>query len=220
MAKKPKPIPLPDALYFKVFDVKPGKSEERKLRILQATIDCIAEKGFDQTTFDAIGERVAMTRTHVNYYFSSRDELLRTAVRYAIALGQHIIIEHVERATTWRDRLTAVIEGPFEWLDRYPKHAPVMTIFYHLCFCDPFYRQVQNVIRQGGEDRMLACLQTPVDAGSLSRKRAVELARSIQSLITGTLLNLSSCDYPIPLAEARKLTVRQSLAWVDASLEA
>lgn len=207
-----------DALLFRVFDVKPSKSETRKLKILQAAIRSIAERGFEATTFDAIGKMVKMQRTHVNYYFQSRDELLRTAVRYAIALGQQIIIDHVKESTSWRDRLARVVEGPFVWIEKYPEHGPVITIFYHRCSSDPAFRQVQNTIREGGQDRMAACLEELVLAKQLTKKRSVELARQIQALVTGMIINHMVSDYPVPIATQRKTAVAAALAWVDEAL--
>lgn len=210
--------PISDALLFRVFDVKPTKSEERKLRILQAAIRSIAERGFEATTFDAIGKMVKMQRTHVNYYFQSRDELLRTAVRYAIALGQQIIIDHVQDAPSWRDRLSRVIEGPFLWIEKYPEHGPVITIFYHRCSSDSKFRAVQNTIRQGGQDRMAACLDGLVDEKKLSRKEATDLARQIQSLVTGMIINHMTSDYPVPIGTLRKTCVKASLQWVEEAI--
>lgn len=210
--------PVSDALLFRVFDVKPTKSEARKLKILQAAIRSIAERGFEATTFDAIGKMVKMQRTHVNYYFQSRDELLRTAVRYAIALGQQIIIDHVNDSPRWRDRLARVVEGPFLWIERYPEHGPVITIFYHRCSADPEFRKVQNEIRQGGQDRMSACLEGLVDEKKLTKKQAVDLARQIQSLVTGMIVNHMVSDYPVPIGSLRKAAVRAALAWVDEAI--
>lgn len=209
---------IPDALFFRVFDVRPGKSEETKLRILQAAIELIATRGYEATTFDAIGKAVKMGRTHVNYYFTSREELLRTAVRYAIALGQQIIIEHVADSSDWHDRLRRVVEGPFKWLEKYPQHGPLMLIFYHRCATDEDHKKTQTMIRQGGEDRALACLEPLVLAGRLPKKRAKEIARTTQALITGFLLNYACSEYETTLSALQKLAVATAHELVENSL--
>lgn len=203
-----KKMPLSEPLVFQVFHVKHSKTEDKKIKIMEAVIDLLASEGFDNTTFEAIGKRVKMQRTHVNYYFSSRLELVKTAIRYAVALGQQITIGHVQKAKNWREQLTAVVEGPFEWVTQYPKHTAVMALFYQLCSYDGEFRAIQNVIRSGGEERLAACFQVPIEAGHLTVKQARELARTIQALMTGQLVNYYSSDYPIPLAALKANTVK------------
>lgn len=195
----------PHALYYQIFDIKPGRGEERKLKIIEAFIDCVASRGLDHTSFDTIGKMVRMNRTHVAYYFANRDELVRTAVRYAVAAGQHITIAHVEKANGWRNKLRAVIEGPFEWLDRYPKHAAVMALFYYICTYDASYRDLQNNIRTMGEQRILSCFNF---LPAVPDAQARELSRTIQSLMAGTLHNRFASDYPVSLDRLKAITVR------------
>ena len=211
--------PLSDALLFQVFDVKRSRSEERKIKILEAFIDSIATRGFDHTSFESLGKTVGMQRTHVNYYFNSRDELMTTAIRYAVALGQQITIEHVQKATNWKDRLKAVVEGPFEWLERYPKHGAVMALFYYLCAYDPNYRKLQNLIREGGEKRIVACFQTLVETGKVSSKKAIEIARTIQSLMAGNIVNYFAADYPVSLKVVKANTVKLARELIERECE-
>lgn len=202
---------FPSALYFQIFDLKPGRGEERKIRIIEAFIELLASKGLENTSFDTLGKKVKMTRTHVAYYFANRDELIRTAVRYAVAVGQHITIGHVQEATTWREQLRCVVEGPFEWLEKYPSHASVMALFYYLCTYDPSYRELQNSIRSMGEQRILSCFK----ASSIPSSEAILLARTIQSLMAGTLHNYFASDYPMDLDKLRKHTVKTVMQWVS-----
>ena len=206
---------LPDAFYFQVFDVKPGKSEKRKLEILEAAIDCMAKIGFERTTFDLIGKQVGMHRAHVNYYFTSRDELIRAAVRYAVAIGQQITISHVQKAKGWKGQLKAVVEGPFEWLARYPKHAVVMVAFYQLCTYDPDYSALQGTIRAGGEARILACFERLMEDGKLNHQQAVELSRAIQAVMTGNILYAYTCQFPLTLPRLKAWTVKLALEMVE-----
>ncbi len=205
----------PSPLVFQVFHTQHGKTEERKIRIMEAVIDLLATEGFDNTTFESIGKRVKMQRTHVNYYFSSRIELVKTAIRYAVALGQQITISHVQKASTWREQLTAVIEGPFEWVTRYPKHTAVMALFYQLCSYDGEFRALQNVIRAGGEDRLAACFQVPIESGKLNKKQARDLARTIQALMTGALVNSFASDYPLELPALKAQTVKTAFELLE-----
>jgi AcrR family transcriptional regulator len=210
--KKPAPeLKIPEALFFQVFDVKPGKHERKKIEILEAAIVCLAEVGFDRMTFEAIGKLTGMQRAHVNYYFSTRDDIMKSAVRYAVAIGQSIIIEHVQKAKGWKNKLRVVVEGPFEWLERYPKHASVMTILYHMCTYDPEYRKLQGEVRAGGEARLLACFEELIQEKKVTRKRALENARAIQAVMTGNILYGLSCEFPLSFKELKAWTVKLAI---------
>lgn len=200
------------ALYFQIFGLKPGRGEKRRLAIVEAFVECLASEGLDKTSFEAIGKRVGMTRTHVAYFFANREELIFTTVRYIIATGQEILLGHLAKATTPDECLRAVIEGPFLWMEKHPHHSAVMGQFYYLCTYEKKFRDLQAMIQKGGEERLRACLSQMTD---LSPAAARSLARSIQALSAGTLNYYFSCDYGVPLPKLRADTVRAAMDWVN-----
>ncbi|MBI4405833.1 MAG: TetR family transcriptional regulator [Deltaproteobacteria bacterium] len=209
---------LPSSLYFQIFDTKRTKSELIKIKILEAVIDCLATQGLEATTFESIGKIVNMERAHVNYYFSSRKELIKGAVRYAVATGQQIIIRNVKKANHWKDRLKIVIDGPFEWLSQYPKHFSVMSLFYYLCTHDEDMRQLQNVIQKGGEDRIAATLDVLVHNGQLTQTKIKEISRAVQSMISGNIHYFFTSDYGWSMKQVRTKTVQMAVDLVTSQL--
>ncbi|MBY0372039.1 TetR family transcriptional regulator [bacterium] len=205
---------VPSALYYQIFNLKPGRGEERKLKIVEAAIESLATGGLENTTFDSIGKRLKMRRTHVAYYFTNRDELIQACIRYVVAVGQSAIIEDASRAASWKPRLKAVVEGPFDWLGGNPKFAAVMVLFYSLCSYSKNYRELQNNIRSMGEQRLASCL-----AGtSLSESQARDLARQMQMLMTGAFV-LSFCsDYPVPVAKLKTQISKTCIDWVEKAI--
>lgn len=205
------------SLFFQIFGLKPGRGEKRRLAIVRAFIDCIASVGLDNTSFDTIGKKVKMSRTHVAYFFPNRDELIRTAIRFAVATGQEVTVSHVENFQGPEARLKAVVEGPFHWLEKHPKHGAVMLMFYYLCTYDPKYRELQAVIQRMGEERIRACVGQLSD---LSPQTAKKLSRNIQALLGGTLQYYFTCDYGIALPKLRDETVKACMDWVALSRSA
>ena len=206
---------IPHALYYQIFDLKPGKGEERKVRILEAFIKQIATKGLENTSFETLGKAVKMKRTHITYYFQTRDDLIRASVRYAVAVGQRMTIAQAESARGWREKLKAVISGPFEWMAQFPEHASVMEMFYYLCSYDKKYRELQNSIRQMGEDRLVSCLEPWAEAEKLSLSEVRATARRIQNLIVGAIINFHSSDYPGTLKELKGEVLVTSMKWIE-----
>src|SRR5262245_6197204 len=56
---------------------------ERKIEILKAAVGILAREGIDELTLNRVGTEVGIERSHVVYYFKSRDELVDAAVRFA-----------------------------------------------------------------------------------------------------------------------------------------
>ncbi len=57
--------------------VVPGYKEEAKRRIVSVALDVFAEKGYDQTTMEDIGNRLGVSKGALYLYFKSKEELFR-----------------------------------------------------------------------------------------------------------------------------------------------
>ena len=210
---------IPASLYYQIFSIEPGRGEQRKIQILEAFIECVATQGLENTSFDSLGKKVGMNRTHVAYYFANREELIRTAVRFVVATGQQGTIAAVDRASGSKAKLQAIIEGPFDWLKQHPKHAAILAMFYSQATYDKALRELNTTIRTMGEQRLYSCLHPYVEAGKLSENDARDLARSIQFIIIGALHALYSTEYPVPNPKAKALAVKSCLQLVNTTLK-
>ena len=181
-------------------------------------MDCVAVRGIEEMSFDVIGKMVKMERTHITYYFSNRKALIEGAIKYSVALGQEVIINKVGRAKNWEDRLKAVVEGNFEWFDHYPKHKSVTALFFYLCSYDREFRQLQNKIRIGGEERIAASFQSLVEMGKITEKEALKLSRIIQNQAAGILYYYVSTDYPLKLKQLKLRTVEFAVQLVKQAI--
>jgi AcrR family transcriptional regulator len=63
------------------------RSAETKRRLLEATIDCIVERGYARTTTSEIVSRAGLTRGAQLHHFVDRDTLLLAAVEYLFEGG-------------------------------------------------------------------------------------------------------------------------------------
>lgn len=205
-------VAFPHALYFQVFGLKPGRGEDRRIRIIEAFIELLATEGLEKTSFDTLGKKLRMTRTHVAYYFANRDDLIMTAVRYSFSLGQQMMIDQVSTAKTWKERLSIVVSGPFNWLIKYPHHTSMITLHNYMCTYDKKYRELESNILSMGEQRILSCF---ADRPGLSAREAQRLARSIQALISGAVLNVSVADYSLSMKQFRDVVVETAIDWVE-----
>ncbi len=63
--------------------VVPGYKEEAKRRIVSVALDVFAEKGYDQTTMEDIGNRLGVSKGALYLYFKSKEELFRAITEQA-----------------------------------------------------------------------------------------------------------------------------------------
>lgn len=63
--------------------VVPGYKEEAKRRIVSVALDVFAEKGYDQTTMEDIGDRLGVSKGALYLYFKSKEELFRAITEQA-----------------------------------------------------------------------------------------------------------------------------------------
>ena len=70
----------------------PATSEEARCRLMDAAIACLQRYGFEKTSLGDIAAAAGITKPTIYSYFSSRDELLHSALQRAgAALGERLI---------------------------------------------------------------------------------------------------------------------------------
>lgn len=187
-------------------DFRPRKSDVRRMEIVQVVVDCLAKYGVQGTTFERVGNRLKMKRSHVAYYFPDRDKMIEAAVRRVMAAGQEITAARVQSAHDGKAKLNAIVEGALEWLERYPKYATVMSLFFYLASYDKAYKKLHTELRKVGEGRIYSILQ--ILFGSQLDDRALrKRARDIQAILTGNMTSWVTTNIEASLAEVKERTL-------------
>lgn len=192
-------------LALKVLNAEPRSSEVRRAEILEAVVEILSKEGVDELTFEKIGRRVKMARSHVVYYFPNREELVVAAIRFAAMSADATIRKHVERSHDWREELRNYIVGNFQWIGEHPAHATVYTLLYYRATYMDSYRELHSQIRDVGADRVKSILEKSPLGGK--PKQIAAIAKSIQGIITGNLIDVMTTDQRPHLAQRRDETI-------------
>lgn len=195
-----------EALYRRILDLQPTKGDRKRMMLLEALIDALAEDGWENVSFETLGRRVDMQKGHVAYYFPTREDMIHLAVRYAFAVGQEMTIVRVAGDARWEDRMRGWVEAPFDWLVKYPKHSAVVRLLFYLASYDDRFRQLNTQIRSMGVERASWLLEEKF-RGRLGPAKRRTLAKEIQELITGAILGHVSIDSDETLTDVRDRTV-------------
>ena len=83
-----------------------ASKEFRRQQLIDATIDCLAEHGYSDTTLAGVSDRAGLSRGIINFHFESKENLL-------IATLQFLADEY---AANWKDAVAKAGENPVEQL--------------------------------------------------------------------------------------------------------
>jgi AcrR family transcriptional regulator len=91
---------------------RPSLVAERRQQILAAFSRCIAERGLEGTTLDAIAAQAGVQRAAIRHYVGNRDQLIRAGVEHIAAQYARSLEIDLECASS-DDRLVAVLDALF-----------------------------------------------------------------------------------------------------------
>jgi AcrR family transcriptional regulator len=178
------------ALFFKLFEQKPRKGDIKKFEIVDAAIRCVADEGIRGLTYDAIGKRLRIGRSHVLYHFSSIDLILDASIKFITATAQSITVEEIKKAKSPKQQIEAFVNGAFFWAERHPEQVAVLLLFYHFCATQPQYKGLHSEIRKVGQQRLATMILTGFKDEISDRGKIERIAEMAQGLITGNLLGI------------------------------
>src|SRR4051812_39489913 len=82
----------------RLFPAKTPKGDRTKLRMIEATIQTIAEEGIDRVTFESVGKRLGFKPAQVRYHFLEKDDLIDKAINFVLIHHHNAIIKQLEKA--------------------------------------------------------------------------------------------------------------------------
>ncbi len=103
--------------------------QERQELILQATEEVFAEKGYRDTSMDEIAARVGIGTATIYSHFSSKEELMITAI---LERGFARVLQYVEEITASQACATAKLKQLFDFLVSSDFFQRRVQIFYAL----------------------------------------------------------------------------------------
>ncbi|OJZ66704.1 TetR family transcriptional regulator [Mycolicibacterium diernhoferi] len=97
-----------------------ANSEETRRRIIDATMRCVAEVGYERATIREIARKAEMTSGSLYHYFPNKTELIKATVDEWAELTIPRIAASAQRGEDFRDRLVAVFDECDQLMQEYP----------------------------------------------------------------------------------------------------
>lgn len=186
-----------EPIFEQIAEFKQSKADIRRMVILNAVIDCLAEDGLHNLTSLNISRRTKMLRSHINYYFPNQEKMIGAAIQFVITTGQEITVAHLAVANHPEERLLAHTKATFAWFERFPKHASVMLMLHYYGAVSPTYRKLNQQIFLAGVSRLEAILASGKLKKGTSKRQITDVAKKIRSFLVGALTHAIFMEPPI-----------------------
>lgn len=201
-----------DPTIYELFEFKPRKGDLKKIEIILAAIECMATIGYEKTTYEAIAQKIGTRRAHVAYHFRDKSDIFEASIKFINASYQKTAMEQLESAKDGMEMIVNYIQAPFIWAEENPQQLSVMLLFYYLCLIDEKYQELHAGLRQKGVERIEYILTTKLTK-KVPAAEARPMAKAIQNLMSGTLMDLSTTGQ-MTLKQGRKLVKEQVLKMI------
>lgn len=123
-----------------------GRNATRQVRrqqLIEATIDCLARRGFSDTTMAHVAETAGLSQGIINFHFQSKETLLLDTLAHMDAEYRDTWKRAIEGAgQAPRDRLLALLHSEFDPSICNRKNIAVWHAFYGEAKARPTYRKI------------------------------------------------------------------------------
>ncbi len=203
---------LAKTIYSEIFPARLSKSDRRRLEIIDGAIRAFAGVDYDSVSFDEIGESVGASRRLVQHYFPNKEELFLLAMKSIRAQFQVLAVGRFSKAKSPVDQLKEYVRSTFDWIEKEPVHVRAWFVYFVVCTKNKKLRSAHAELTKMGEDRIAGLISAAHADSQISKGELSYMAKTIQRLITGGILEAASERELPELGKVREQVVRTCLA--------
>jgi transcriptional repressor BetI len=182
----------------------------RRRQLIAATIEAIADLGFNATTIAEIARRANVSTGLVAFYFGDKNGLLEATLRHLARELSRNAAQRLRAARSPRERIDAVLDANLGSSQFDRRIATVWLAFWGQVPHSPKFARVQRAYQRRIAGNLTHALRPLV-----GRTKAVALGESIAAFVDGLWLRATLADNR-PDSEAAR---RAAAAYVDSQLE-
>ncbi|MDG3009121.1 TetR/AcrR family transcriptional regulator [Rhodococcus sp. D2-41] len=190
---------------------KQDRSRATRQRLLEATIDCLAERGWTATTVAVVAERAGVSRGAAQHHFPTREDLITAALDYMFDHRMALAMDEATALPEGEGRTEAVVDRLLDY------------------FTGTLFKAALQVWTAAAADPALRERVVPLEAkfGRVAHRTAIELLGVddadpvVHRLVQATLdmgRGLGLADVLTDDSARRKQIVRQWAATLDGAL--
>ena len=188
--------------------------EARKVQLMEATIDCIAARGFAELTLADVAKAAGLSVGIVNFYFRSKDVLLIETLRHLVAEYVQQTNENIRSAgQSAAAQVEAMIDSDFHRTIANRKKVTVWYAFWGETRWRPEFLKICQQHSDAFHDETRAVFARLIAEGGYSNVDADLVARGFDAMIDGLWLDMLINPKAVE-RDAAKQVVRTYLAGI------
>lgn len=186
---------------------------ERRLALIDATIESIAEYGLSGTTMARVTEIAGTSVGLANFHFENKERLFESVLQHLAEAEREVLQDHLARAPdTLADRLIALIDARFDRRICNPRTLAVWFAFWGDAGARSIYRRVVEPTDDARLTLLVALIERlDTDPGAPARD-AEKTALGLEAFFDGLWLNLLLYPSDFRLLECRQRAVEHVAA--------
>ncbi|MEM7646425.1 MAG: TetR/AcrR family transcriptional regulator [Pseudomonadota bacterium] len=193
---------LRDDVHYVVFSeiylkTKSGPGRRKALKILEAAIRLMAQKGIHAVTLTMIAKQAQVSRSLVNHHFSTIQEIHLYSIKYVRLLYQEFVVEKIAQAQGQSDIFNVYFDACLTWPQYFPDHVKFWFSFLHQTTGDKKLRSLHTEMVRVGSQRLFELIRQNSPDSPLSDEDLRMKTRQIHILITGLLLSEATEDHDL-----------------------
>ncbi len=182
--------------------------DKRKIQLIQATMDSIAKRGLTETTITHISKGASMSRGIINFYFTSKEIMMREVLAHLIAQYEDVWQSDLAKAPVApRAKLEAIVKAHYDKQVCSSKRLNVMSAFWGHAASHEAYREKIDA----SDQRLLETIAKLWREIAPKGYDAVQFSRQLHALIRGLWLSYLLA----PKTTDRNELAGQCMAFID-----
>jgi TetR/AcrR family transcriptional repressor of bet genes len=188
--------------------------EARRIQLMEATIDCIAARGFAELTLADVAKAAGLSVGIVNFYFRSKDVLLIETLRHLVADYIQQTNENIRSAgPSAAAQVEAMIDSDFHRAIANRKKVTVWYAFWGETRWRPEFLKICQQLSDSFHDETREVFARLIAEGGYAAVDADLVARGFDAMIDGLWLDMLINPKAVD-REAAKQVVRTFLAGI------
>ncbi|MEZ4749432.1 MAG: TetR/AcrR family transcriptional regulator [Bdellovibrionota bacterium] len=147
------------------------------------------------------------------YYYPDREALIEAAIKLVVSTVQNYTVDHVRNAADEGfGKVDGFVNGTFSWVRDFPSHPRVILLLYYYASFNKGYKDLHDRVRQLGAERLAATVAQVLPPKK--RRQSMAVAKWIQSVLTGHLIDFLTTHPGVDLESVRKKSLKEIHAYL------
>lgn len=168
------------------------KEEKRKIQIVQAAYDVIAEKGYNNFTIEDIANQAGLSKGGVLHYFKTKEDILIHLLEQIYVLIEKTISKRAEKYKAPEKKLKAIIIAYVIIAKRHPAFYTVMVDFMSQIPINERIKNIYSKIYNNLSGVIREIINLGIKQGLFNEVNSGDVAHAIYAMITSISIQWSN----------------------------